>query len=318
MPLSPEVQAAVDEIRRNKSLTQSLMDANSLLGEQIAALKAKVDAIPTKQEMSAEDKKALQDEVAALDELNDRMESAVKANTNAGSAGGGGDGAAAPEPKPDPQAEFKQMTPDQLADARGQQKEAGPAEGIDNGPGNPPAIEGAPLMPNVAFNPAGVNTPRPAPGDGQPNQPEAIETAGGFVIAGGGSTQRAPGSRPESPSSSVVVPADPDAKAPVSTADEVKSGLGDSSQNALLGNDGRVPESGESQQERAADPAEQARQDALREEQARREANPLNLTPEQLAEQRGADKANQAKPARDENTEPGQRPDGEKNPAPAA
>ena len=314
MSLSPEVQAAVDEIRRNKSLTQSLMDANSLLGEQIAALKAKVDAIPTKQELSPEDKKALQDEVAALDELNDRMESAVKANTNAGSAGGGGDGAAA-EPKPDPQAEYRDMTPDELAEARGRDKEAGQGE-VDNGPSNPPAVEGAPLMPNVAFNPSGVNTPRPAPGDGQPNQPEAIETAGGFVIAGGGSTQRAPGSRPESPSSSVVVPADPDAKAPVSTADEVKSGLGDSSQNALLGNDGRVPESGESQQSRAGgDPAaEQTRQDALREEQAAREANPLNLTPEQLA----ANEAGQKPPAKDENAEPGQRPDGEKNPAPAA
>ena len=314
MSLSPEVQAAVDEIRRNKSLTQSLMDANSLLGEQIAALKAKIDAIPVRQELSAEDKKALQDEVASLDELNDRLEAATKANTNAGSSGGGG-GPVEVEPRPDPQAEFKEMTPGELADARGQQKEAGPADGIDNGPGNPPAIEGAPLMPNVAFNPAGVNTPRPAPGDGQPNQPEAIETAGGFVIAGGGSTHRAPGSRPESPSSSVVVPADPDAKAPASTADEVKSGLGDSSQNALLGNDGKVPESGESQQSRASDPAEQERQARLKEEQARREANPLNLTDEQLAERNAA---GQKPLARDENSEPGNRPDGEKNPAPAA
>jgi hypothetical protein len=168
----------------------------------------------------------------------------------------------------------------------------------------PDPIEGTgqngsvPLMPNLAFDPTGGNAP--GAGDaGQPQQPAPIETSGGFVVAGGGSTQRAPGSRPESPSSSLVVPTDPDAKAPASTADEVKSGLGDSSQNALKGPDGQPMSEQPGMPQPVTDEqakAEQERQDALKAEEEKRKANPLNLSEEDLAKQNAANQTPAAAP----------------------
>lgn len=221
MSLSPEVQSAVDEIRRNKSLTQSLMDANKLLGQKIADLQAKVDAIPAEEHLSQEDKDALLAEVAELDALNDQLESTTKDNTKT-------DDAPAPVAGVIPP-----------VDTDGHPTEA-PTSGdvlAVNGPANNPAGGTAPLMPTMAFNPD--PTGMRGVGDGQPNQPAAIETPGGFVVSGGGTTIRAPGSMPDSPSSTLVVPTDPDAKAPANNADLIKSGLGDSSQNALIDADGK-------------------------------------------------------------------------------
>lgn len=260
MPLSKEVQAAVDEIRRNKSLTQSLLAANRLQGEKIAALQAKIDAIPVDTGISQEDKDALQREVGELDQMNDELESAVKANTSPEGAQVG----TMPQPRIDP------IPPEHDPDA--------PRPDPLPGTGQNGTV---PLMPNSAFDPDPTGA-RGRGDAGQPNQPAAIETAGGFVVAGGGSTSRAPGSSPESPSSTLVVPTDPDAKGPASTADVVKSGLGDSSQNALLGNDGQPIADGPGipgEPSQATVDAEQKRQDALNEERARREANPLNLAP---------------------------------------
>lgn len=284
MSLSPEVQSAVDEIRRNKSLVKSLQAERDLWKQKANDAQAKLDEIANVAKMSDEDRKAIKDASAEMDALNDELEGAAQENVKPET---GAIAAAPAEPKPDPQAEYRDMTPAELADARGEAKGASDSMGS----ANPPAVEGAPLMPNLAFNPAGSGSPAAPAGDGQPAQPAAIETAGGFVVAGGGSTQRAPGSRPESPSSSLAVPDDPNAKAPASTADEVKSGLGDSSQNALIGNDLKPVPDAASQQAAAVNPAaEQARQEQLAAEMARRAENPQNLSEDDLAKQRGAEK----------------------------
>ena len=304
MAISREVAEAVAKIRaqqdyikadkaadklRDKQLAEALdarKDAEAARKDaeaKMADLQAKIDAIPVRQELSQEDKDALQH---AFDEANDAQTAAGEAQTAAGVAldqakethddlkaavpanadvpaqsGGPVDQPAKVEPEPiptDPDA----ARPDPLP---------GTARG-----------DGAPLMPNMAFDPD--PTGNKGKGDaGQPNPPGAIETAGGFVVSGGGTTQRAPGSMPDSPSSSVVVPEDPNAKAPANNADLSKSGLGDSSKNAELGNDGQPVSSGPGVPQEPTDAerdAAQKQQDALNEEKARREANPLNLAPE--------------------------------------
>jgi hypothetical protein len=221
--MSPEVSQAVDEIRRNKSLTQSLMDANKLLSQKISDLQSKVDAIPAEQHLSQEDKDALAAEVADLDALNDQLEGATKANTT-DSSGSSSTAPGVVKPVGEDGAPTEPLTSGDTLSA--------------NGPANHPAGGSSPLMPTAAFDPD-PNGMRGAGGDGQPNQPKAIETPGGFVTAGGGATARAPGSMPDSPSSTLSVPTDPDTKAPVNNADLVKSGLGDSSKNATIDADGK-------------------------------------------------------------------------------
>lgn len=284
MTVSREVQLAVDEIHRERDALTAARKANDLLASQlsdqagqVADLKSQVSALKVGAPLSDDDKKALLDAVNGVGdavneagETTDKLAVAVPANVDTSSAPAvptqGGVIAATPPPN-DPDA----PRPDPIA-----------------GTGQNGTV---PLMPNMAFDPAGgVNH---GPGDaGQPNQQAAIETAGGFVVSGGGSTARAPGSKPESPSSSLVVPTDPDAKAPASTADEVKSGLGDSSQNALVGNDLKPVADGpgipQEPSPQAADAA-QKQQDALAAEQERRRANPLNLSPDDLAKQQQAD-----------------------------
>lgn len=268
MALSKEVQAQADEIRRNKSLVKSLQAERDLWKNKANDMQAKIEELAgkvDKNEMSAEDRAELERQAQELDALNDELEGAAQENTKPEPIAGGDGSDSVPvpdrvEPEPipdDPAAE----RPDPLA---------GTARG-----------DGAPLMPNMAFDPdpVGIATGNP----GQPGQPQAIETAGGFVVTGGGTTARAPGSSPESPSSSQVVPLDPDAKAPTSTADLVKSGLGDSSQNALIGNDGQPVSSGSGVQDHpTADEAESAQkqQDMLNAEMEARRENPLNLAPE--------------------------------------
>lgn len=271
MSLSPEVQAQADEIRRNKSLVKSLQGERDLWKQKAGEAYGKLDELAGKSKMSDEDRDEIKRQSAELDALNDELEGAAHENTSPsqdGASGGQPVGVVEPVPPPnDPEA----PRPDPIA-----------------GTGNNGTV---PLMPNMAFDPAGGV--KPPPGDaGQPNQAPTIETAGGFVVSGGGNTARAPGSRPESPSSSVVVPTDPDAKAPVSTADEVKSGLGDSSQNALIGNDLQPVADGPGipkEPSEAAARKEQERQELLAKEQERRRANPLNLSDEDLRKQQEAD-----------------------------
>lgn len=283
MTVSREVQLAVDEIHRDRDALSAARKANDLLASQlsdqagqVADLKSQVSALKVGAPLSDDDKKALLDAVNGVGdavneagETTDKLADAVPANVATSPA----DGAApvGPVPPTPPEHNIDAPRPDPIA-----------------GTGQNGTV---PLMPNLAFDPAGgVNH---GPGDaGQPNQPPAIETAGGFVVSGGGSTARAPGSLPESPSSSVVIPTDPDAKAPASTADEVKSGLGDSSQNALIGNDLKPMADGpgipQEPSPQAADAA-QKQQDALKAEQEARRANPLNLSPDDLAKQQQAD-----------------------------
>lgn len=308
MSVSREVQTALDEIKRNKSLADSTAAADKLRDQKIkdqqAAiddLNAKIAAIPVNQEMSQEDKDALTQGAADLkasgDELeaiNSQLQTAVPANT------------------PGPAAADNQSGIGQASAGQSAPVQTGPGSSADGAApiDGPTAADGGaqvPLMPNSAFDPAGGVKP-PAATDGQPQQPAAIETAGGFVIAGGGSTARAPGSMPDSPSSSLVVPLDPDAKGPSSNADVIKSGLGDSSQNALLGNDGQPIEDGPGIPKPPSDAAvqrEQDRQDALAAEQQARRDNPLNLAPagtpqagspeaEKAAQQRRDDEQRQA------------------------
>lgn len=289
MSLSPEVQAQADEIRRNKSLVKSLQAERDLWKSKAMDAQGQLDALAGKREMSAEDREELKRQAAELDALNDELEGAAQDNTKPEPiAGGQSDGApinAAPakvEPEP---------IPDDAGAAR-----PDPMPGTARG-------DGAPLMPNMAFDPD--PTGNKGKGDaGQPNQAQAIETPGGFVVSGGGSTQRAPGSDPASPSSTLVVPEDPNAKAPANNADLAKSGLGDSSKNAELGNDGQPISSGTGIVTPPTDAEREAAQkqaDKVAEEMARREENPLNLAPAGTP-QAGSAEAQKAAPAPDDFT----------------
>lgn len=283
MTVSREVQLAVDEIHRERDALTAARKANELLAGQlsdqagqVADLKSQVSALKVGAPLSDDDKKALLDAVNGVGdavneagETTDKLADAVPANVDTTSAPTAAQGGiVAPTPPPN---DASAPRPDPIA-----------------GTGQNGTV---PLMPNMAFDPTGgVNH---GPGDaGQPNQAPPIQTAGGFVVSGGGTTARAPGSLPESPSSSVVIPTDPDAKAPASTADEVKSGLGDSSQNALVGNDLKPVADGpgipQEPSPQTADAA-QKQQDALATEKAARDANPLNLSPDDLAKQQQAD-----------------------------
>lgn len=290
MTVSREVADAVAKIRAQQDYIKADKEADKLRDKQLADalsarqdaeakmadLQAKLDAIPVRQELSQDDKDALQhafDEASdaqtsagdALDtakETHDELKDAVPANadTSSGQLDGLQPSPAKVEPEPIP------------TDPEGERPD--PLPGTARG-------DGAPLMPNMAFDPDPTGS-RGKGDAGQPNQPAAIETAGGFVVSGGGTTQRAPGSMPDSPSSSQVVPLDPDAKAPANNADLVKSGLGDSSQNALLGNDGQPIADGPGVPREPTDAdreAAQKQQDALHAEKAAREENPLNLAP---------------------------------------
>jgi hypothetical protein len=271
MTVSREVQMAVDEIRRERDALAAAKKANELQAQQLADLRSQVSALSTDRPLSDEDKQALLDAINDAHQTNSALADAVPENTEgspAQSSGGQTGGFVAAEP---PEHNPDAPRPDPIA-----------------GTGKNGSV---PLMPNMAFDPSAGS--RPAGASGQPEQAPVIETAGGFVISGGGTTARAPGSRPESPSSSTIVPEDPNAKGPASTADEVKSGLGDSSQNALKGQDGRpieeqagIPREASPAQQKAA----QEQQDRLDEERARREANPLNLSDEDLAKRQQADK----------------------------
>lgn len=258
--ISPEVKMAVDEIHRERNALAAAAKANELQAAQIADLNAKIAALPVGTPLSEDDKKALLDAVNEAGDTSDALAVAVPANVDGALTVTGAPTAPTPPPS-DPDA----PRPDPIA-----------------GTGQSGTV---PLMPNSAFDPsAGIN--RGVGDAGQPNQPKPIETVGGFVIAGGGSVQRAPGSRADSPSSTLVLPTDPDAKGPASSADEAKSGLGDPGQNALLGPDGRPVSEGPGIPQPAspaAQEAAQARQDALNKEKAAREENPLALSPEDLA-----------------------------------
>lgn len=290
MTVSPEVAEAVRRVREMKDYIAADKAADKIRDQQLADaitavdatqkklddLQAKLDALPVNWKLSQEDKDALQHAFDDADqaqsvatgalsqaaETHDELKTAVPENVEAPAnppQAAPAEPAAVPsvaEVQAEQQKKYDGMTAEEMAEERGREKAAG---------SQPSPQMQAPLMPNLAFDPAGTNTSPPPPGAGQPQQAPAIETAGGFVVAGGGATQRAPGSDPQNPSSTVVVPqeaidaaaVDEDGnpimpKAPVSTADEVKSGLGDSSQNALTDNEGKVPPSAAEQQETEA------------------------------------------------------------------
>lgn len=258
MTISPAVAKAVDQIRKDKDLIASMRKADDLRDKQLAELQAKVADLTDESKLSDEDRKALTDAVDEMRDTHEELATAVPANTEPVASDASQGGPVAPTPlEYNPDAD----RPDPL-----------PGTG-QNG--------SVPLMPNSAFDPDPTGA-RGAGDAGQPPQARAIETAGGFVVSGGGSVQRAPGSDPASPSSTLVAPTDPDAKAAANNADLIKSGLGDSSQNALLGNDGQPISEGPgivTEPSPAAAEAAQKQQDAINEEKARREENPLNLAP---------------------------------------
>lgn len=265
MSISPSVKAAVDKIHEERDALAAAQKANELTNSQLQDLRSQVQALQPGH-LSDEDKQALLDAVNEAGETNSQLSDAVPANVDTSAPAQAG-GIIAPTPPPD---DASAARPDPIA-----------------GTGMSGSV---PLMPNSAFDPAGgVN--HGAGGAGQPNQPPAIETAGGFVIAGGGSVQRAPGSRPESPSSTLVLPEDPNAKGPASSADEAKSDLGDSSQNALLGNDGQPVTDGPGMPQAPTQADQDAAQKQLELAQAERDAraaNPLALSPEDLAKRDAA------------------------------
>lgn len=289
MAVSKEVQEAVDKIRAMKNAEKADREADKLreariseLESKLNAAQAKLDAIPVNRELSQEDKDALQkafDDVAeAKDTLagtQDELKGAVLENTEQKASGeaSGGEQANQDDPRkfniPPVGAEGHPSEPLTQGDVL-----------AANGPANHPAGGSQPMMPNMAFDPDPTGSSRAGAASGQPVQPAAIETAGGFVVQGGGTTQRAPGSSPESPSSSQVVPVDPEAKAPASTADLVKSGLGDSSQNATIGNDLKPVDQGPGMPQEPSPAAQEAAQkqaDLAEQERQRRAENPLNL-----------------------------------------
>lgn len=182
MTVSKEVQDAVDQIRRDKDLISSMRKADEVRDRQAAEQKERIHSLEVGEPLSAENKQALIDAVGDMRDVNGVLADAVPANTD----------------KPDgaPPAETQVREVPRSDDGKALPV-AAPA----------PDAAAAPLMPNMAFDPAAGNA-------GQAGHAPAIETPGGFVVAGGGSVSRAVGSLPESPSSSVAVPADADAKAP--------------------------------------------------------------------------------------------------------
>lgn len=287
MPVSPEIQEAVRKVREMRDYIRADKEADKIRDQQLAeardkqadaeskmaALQAKLDAIPVNRELNQEDKDALrmafeeasEAQAAAVDahdhavEVHDELKDAVPANATMPE----GSGSAPEQPQREP-------LPDDPSAPR-----------PDPIPGT--AGASAPLMPNLAFDPTGGAKVPPADG-GQPQQAKPIETEGGFVVAGGGSTHRAPGSRPESPSSTLVPPTEPDQKGPASTADEAKSGLGDPAGNENLNAEGKVPQDAASQQAAAIDPeAEQARQDQLAKEKTAAEEEANKPRPDPMA-----------------------------------
>lgn len=290
MAVSKEVADTVAKIRAQQDYIKADKEADKLRDKQLADalaarqdaeakmadLQAKLDAIPVRQELSQEDKDALQH---AFDEANDAQTSAGEALDQAqathdelkDAVPANADPVVAPSQSNGGAPASERVEPEEIpTDPEAERPD--PMPGTARG-------DGAPLMPNMAFDPDPTGN-KGRGTDAQPNQPAAIETAGGFVVSGGGTTQRAPGSMPDSPSSSMVVPTDPDAKAPANNADVIKSGLGDSSQNALLGNDGQPIGSGPGVPHEPTDAereAAQKQQDKINEEMERRRDNPLNL-----------------------------------------
>lgn len=184
MTVSKEVQAAVDKIRRQSDLIASMRAADDVRDKQLADLQAKVAEHPS---LSDEDKAALQGAVDDIRATNDALGAAVPANTDSPAATPDNPKNAPIAPVGDDNHPTEPLTSGDVLDR--------------NGPANHPAGGTVAPMPTSAFDPAaGVSV-----GDAQRAVP-AIETPGGFVIAGGGAVQRAPGSDPTSPSSSVTVP----------------------------------------------------------------------------------------------------------------
>jgi hypothetical protein len=221
MTVSKEVQDAVDKVRAMKDYIAADKAADKIRDQQLAdatakqaaaetalaAVQAKLDAIPVKQELSQEDKDALQhafddaseaqskasDAQSDANDVHDALKDAVPANTepvsltppvSAVPPSPGEPGFVDPTPPPnDPEA----PRPDPIA-----------------GTGQNGTV---PLMPNLAFDPGAGNSPA-AGGSGQPEQPPAIETAGGFVVSGGGGVQRAPEAPEEGAPASATAPAD--------------------------------------------------------------------------------------------------------------
>ncbi len=177
MTVTREIQLAVDKIHNDENALAAAAAANALQASQIADLQAKIAAVPVGTVLSDEDKKALMDAVNDVGDTNTALATAVPANV-------------APSAQPGPVVVPPAPLPDDpLA----------PRPDPIAGTGQSGTV---PLMPNSAFDPAAGQAP--AVGNpGQPNQPPAIATAGGFVVSGGGSVQRAPGSAPDSPSSTV-------------------------------------------------------------------------------------------------------------------
>lgn len=333
MSLSQEMQATADEIRRNKSLVKSLQAERDLWKGKAMDAQEKLADLSDKDELSEEDRTEMRRQRDELDALNDELEGAAQENTKPeGSDSSGGEQGG--------NEKNKRIPP---VGEEGHPTDA-PTSGevLDrNGPANQPAGGTVPLMPNMAFDPD--PTGNRGVGSGQHAQPAAIETAGGFVVSGGGTTQRAPGSDPVSPSSTLVVQTDPDAKAAASNADLIKSGLGDSSQNATLGNDGQPVQDGSGMPREPSEAAQKKAQemaDLAEDERQRREENPLNLAPagtpqagspeaekeaqkrreeEQRAEQEKERQRNDAEAGKPPPGAPGPDPvSGSRTPAPAA
>lgn len=230
MAVSKEVQDVLDKARAAQTYRkstdaamQALKMQNEEQAKQLADLTAKLQALPTSAPISDEDKAALIEAAGDLDAaISDQTQSidALKTDIPAN------------------------VPPPSVSDVSAPASAPAPASDVGltvANRANPPADVPAPLMPNMAFNPnpSGIS----GAGAGQPGQSPAIETAGGFVVSGGDSTQRAPGSEPANPSSSVVVPADPDAKGPASTADVAKNGLDGAPTGGVapLGGDSNAP-----------------------------------------------------------------------------
>lgn len=161
MSLSPEVKAAIEKIRQDSDLIASMRKADEIRDKQLADLQAQVDALKAQSHVSDEDRQALADALADARDTHDELAAAVPANTDDKSAGAGS----------------TRSTPT--------------GAGAIDGPSASDGGAQVPLMPNSSFDPAGGAAPPPAAA-GQPNQPHAVETAGGFVISGGGAVSRAP------------------------------------------------------------------------------------------------------------------------------
>lgn len=81
MSISPEIQEALDEVRKTKSLVASVHAGIQVTNQLIIELEERIAALQAGQPLSADDKAAIVEQVADLKEVNAQLSSDIPAGT---------------------------------------------------------------------------------------------------------------------------------------------------------------------------------------------------------------------------------------------